>query len=553
MSDTTLVYTNATVHTMDAELSTVDAFAVADGRIVATGERAHALLAEGAESVDLGGRTVLPGLIDAHIHHAQGGKKALFDFNIPPTAGLEEILQAIGRAVAELPEGAWLTGGSVGSGLIDQVNSAQTLARLDEISAGHPVLLTDDSIHNRWANSAAMELAGIDAITPDPEGGQICRDAEGQPTGWLVEAAGMMAEKAKERVAPFGLDKLMEASAQGVAECNSFGITGFQDAATSQQIMQAVHRLDTEGRLNAWVVSSTPVEEFIFGFDPVGQEVIEAMPDTASEHHRPTFIKIFLDGVPPTRTAAFLNPYKGMSESDPCSHGKMTMSQDKLAGWLLRTAEQGVGAKIHCTGDASVRAVLDAVAQVRAAGYAHVRYQVAHGQFIAAEDLPRFAELNVSADISPAIWYPGVIAETFHEVLDEPQASEVQPNRLLLEHGARIAAGSDWPVVPTPNPWPAIYGLVTRKDPSGSFPGTLWAEQAMTISEALVSYTRAAAEAAGLEDVTGSLEVGKSADFIVLPTDPMHCPIEQVIELRPEATYFAGRRVYAAVADTARG
>ncbi|MDR4534425.1 amidohydrolase [Glutamicibacter sp. PS] len=553
MSDTTLVYTNATVHTMDAELSTVDAFAVADGRIVATCERAHALLAEGAESVDLGGRTVLPGLIDAHIHHAQGGKKALFDFNIPPTAGLEEILQAIGRAVAELPEGAWLTGGSVGSGLIDQVNSAQTLARLDEISAGHPVLLTDDSIHNRWANSAAMELAGIDAITPDPEGGQICRDAKGQPTGWLVEAAGMMAEKAKERVAPFGLDKLMEASAQGVAECNSFGITGFQDAATSQQIMQAVHRLDTEGRLNAWVVSSTPVEEFIFGFDPVGQEVIEAMPDTASEHHRPTFIKIFLDGVPPTRTAAFLNPYKGMSESDPCSHGKMTMSQDKLAGWLLRTAALGVGAKIHCTGDASVRAVLDAVAQVRAAGYAHVRYQVAHGQFIATEDLPRFAELNVSADISPAIWYPGVIAETFHEVLDEPQASEVQPNRLLLEHGARIAAGSDWPVAPTPNPWPAIYGLVTRKDPSGSFPGTLWAEQAMTISEALVSYTRAAAEAAGLEDVTGSLEVGKSADFIVLPIDPMHCPIEQVIELRPEATYFAGRRVYTAVADTARG
>lgn len=553
MSENTLVYTNATIHTMDADLTTVDALAVADGRITALGDAARALLAAGAQEVDLGGRTVLPGLIDAHIHHVQGGKKELFDFCVAPTASLEEILQQIAKEAAALPEGAWLTGGSVGSGLIDQVNTAQALARLDEACAGHPVLLTDDSLHNRWANSLALELAGIGQGTPDPAGGQICRDAQGQATGWLVEAAGMMAEKAKERLDSFDLDKLVESSARGVAECNAFGITGFQDAATSMQIMQAVHRLDTAGQLNAWVVSSTPVEEFIFGYEPVGQPVIESMPGTASEHHRPSYIKIFLDGVPPTRTAAFLNPYKGAAESDPCSHGKMTMSQDQLAGWLLRTAPLGVGAKIHCTGDASVRAVLDAVAQVRAAGFTDIGYQVAHGQFIHPDDLPRFAQLEVSADISPAIWYPGVITETFHEVLDEPQASQVQPNRLLLEHGARIAAGSDWPVAPSPNPWPAIYGLVTRKDPSGVFPGALWEEQAMTIAEALTAYTRAAAEACGLADATGSLEVGKSADFTVLPIDPMAVPAEQLIDLRPESTYFAGRRVYAAQSTASRG
>ena len=553
MSEHILVYTNATIHTMDANLTTVDAFAVSGGRIAALGDAARDLLAAGAQEVDLGGRTVLPGLIDAHIHHAQGGKKELFDFCIPPTASLGGILSEIAKEAAELPRGAWLTGGSVGSGLIEQVNTAQALARLDEASAGHPVLLTDDSLHNRWANSLALELAGISRDTPDPAGGQICRDAQGNPTGWLVEAAGMMAEKAKERLDPFELDKLIESSARGVAECNAFGITGFQDAATSMQIMQAVHRLDTAGQLNAWVVSSTPVEEFIFGYEPVGQPVIESMPDTASEHHRPTYIKIFLDGVPPTRTAAFLDPYKGTTEADPCSHGRMTMSQDKLAGWLLRTAQLGIGAKIHCTGDASVRAVLDAVAQVRAAGFTGVGYQVAHGQFIHPDDLPRFAELEVSADISPAIWYPGVITETFHEVLDEPQASRVQPNRLLLEHGARIAAGSDWPVAPSPNPWPAIYGLVTRKDPSGSFPGALWEEQAMTIAEALTAYTRAAAEACGLADVTGSLETGKSADFTVLPIDPMAVPVQQLIDLRPESTYFAGRRVYAAQTSSARG
>lgn len=553
MSEPVLVYTHATIHTMDANLTTVDAMAVANGRIAALGDAARALLAHGAREMDLGGRTVLPGLIDAHIHHAQGGKKELFDFCVAPTASLDEILQQIAKEAAALPEGAWLTGGSVGSGLIDQVNTAQALARLDEASAGHPVLLTDDSLHNRWANSLALDLAGVSQDTPDPAGGQICRDTQGRPTGWLVEAAGMMAEKAKERLDPFDLDKLIESSARGVAECNAFGITGFQDAATSMQIMQAVHQLDTAGQLNAWVVSSTPVEEFIFGYEPVGQPVIESMPETASKHHRPSYIKIFLDGVPPTRTAAFLEPYKGAAESDPCSHGKMTMSQDQLAGWLLRIAPLGVGAKIHCTGDASVRAVLDAVAEVRAAGFAGVGYQVAHGQFIHPDDLSRFAQLDVSADISPAIWYPGVITETFHEVLDEPRASQVQPNRLLLQHGARIAAGSDWPVAPSPNPWPAIYGLVTRKDPSGAFPGALWEEQAMTIAEALTAYTRAAAEACGLADATGSLEAGKSADFTVLPIDPMAVPAEQLIDVRPESTYFAGRLVYAASTTTARG
>jgi len=544
MHQNTTVYTNATFHTMDVSLSTVAAIAVSDGKISAVGDAAIELLELGAEQVDLQGKTVLPGLIDIHIHHAQGGKHELYDFNVAPTATLDEVIDAIAAAVRELPEGAWLTGGAVGSGLIAQVNTPQALARLDAVSCGHPVLLADDSLHNRWANSLAMELAGITDQTPDPAGGKISRDSAGRATGWLVEAAGMQLEQARERNQPFDLDKLMASSARGVAECHAFGITGFQDAATSQQIMQAVHELDRQGKLDAWVVSSTPVEEFIFGYEPVGQPVIDMMDQTASRHHRPTFIKIFLDGVPPTRTAAFLSPYKPENEGDACSHGHMTMGHGQLLEWLMRTAKQGIGAKIHCTGDASVRAVLDAVQQVREAGYTEPLYQVAHGQFIDPADLPRFAQLNVSADISPAIWFPGVIAQTFHEVLEEPLASRVQPNRLLLEHGARIAAGSDWPVAVSPNPWPAIYGLITRQDPSGAFPGTLWPEQAMTAAQALTAYTRASAEACGLGDVTGSLEVGKSADFITLPVDPLTCPVEELIDLLPESTYFEGREVH---------
>lgn len=547
----TLVFHSGTVRTMDAASTVTDALAVRDGRIVALGTAATALLAEpDAEEVDLAGRTLLPGLIDVHNHHHQGGRHDLFDLQLLPTDPLETILTTVAERAADTPVGHWIYGGSAGSGLIDVIDTADTLRRLDQASTGHPVLLTDDSLHNRWANSAALAAAGIDDATADPEGGHISRDADGHATGWLVEAAGVLVEHVMAQRQPIPAEQVEASSVRGVEILNSYGITGFQDAAASQQIMRALERLDTAGRLNSWVVSSTPVEEFIFGYEPVGEQVIFSMDSTRTEHHRPDFIKIFLDGVPPARTAAFLEPYLPQDDHE-CSRGHLTMAPDQLEGWLLRTAEAGISAKIHCTGDASVRAVLDAVQAVRARGYDDVRYQVAHGQFVSPQDVPRFAELDVTADVSPALWYPGVIAEALAAVLGPERGTRIQPNRDLLAAGARVAAGSDWPVAVSPNPWEAIYGLITRQDPTGEFPGTLWPEQAMTAEEAVRAYTLAPAEAMGLADVTGSLELGKSADLVLLPLDPVTCPVRELITLAPEATWFAGRQVFAAAPDRA--
>lgn len=540
----TTVFYNATVHTLDDALGSVTTFAVADGRMVAVGAQAVEELSTVTDWVDLNGQTVIPGIVDVHNHHMVAGKADLFEFNAPPTLTAEQLLTAIETYASQLPDGAWLVGGSFGADLFAQLDSVAMLQRFDEATRGHPAVLSDDSLHNRWANTVAMQLANITEATTDPRGGHISRDAQGRATGVLYEAAGVLVTQAKERFEPSSIDDLAKASARGIEMLHEYGITGFQDAAASSQLQQALKTLDERNELNAWVVTSSPVEEFIFGIEPVGEEIIFSMERSRSQHHRPDFIKIFLDGVPPTKTAAFLEPYIADSDCSDCNFGYLTMPSEELTDWLMKTAHKGISAKIHCTGDASVRAVLDAVEMVREAGYTKSIYHVAHGQFIHPDDIARFQELGVVADISPALWFPNVITESFKTVLPAERAEQVQPNRALLDHGALVAAGSDWPVAESPDPWPAMYGLVTRQDPTGTMPGALWPEQAVTRREALAMYTRNPALALGMGETIGTLSPGKSADFVVLNLDPLVCRTEELLQIHTQQTWFAGSLVY---------
>ena len=370
------------------------------------------------------------------------------------------------------------------------------------------------------------------------------RDQSGRATGVLIEAGGILVEQTLARLQPMSTKDLARAAERGIEILHSYGVTGFQDAAASLQLMRALKELDVAGNLHAWVVTSMQANDFIFGTTPLGEGIIAHRAELRSEHHRPDFIKIFLDGVPPAGTAAFIEPYLSGVGFPECHCGGTTMAPAELERWLMSTAERGISAKIHCTGDASVRLVLDTVAKVRAAGHLEPKYHIAHGQFIHEQDIPRFAELDVTADISPSLWFPGVIAEAIATVLPAERASKMQPNRSLLDTGARVAGGSDWPVSVSPNAWEGIYGLVTRKDPTGQFPGTLWPEQAITLPEAIRIYTTSCAEAMGVDDVTGSLAPGKSADFIVLSDNPYEIDIEDVPHITTRQTWFAGRKVF---------
>ena len=547
MSHADLIIRNAHIATLNPATPVASALAIRAGKVVGVGsvEELHDEF-HGADTrvVDMGGATVMPGLHDAHNHHQIAGKADLMEIEFLPTATLDQIVEMIRAYALELPEGAWVVGGSWGSTLIAQLSEPEAKQRIDEAAGGRPVLLVDDSHHNKWANSRALELAGIDASTPDPVDGTIVRIAgSGEPSGLLFETAGLIVEKVMNELNPMTTELWANTSERGMQILHSYGVTAFMDAGVSLDLLAAFKKLEDEGRLKSWVVSCLMANNMIFDADPIGDGLVWGGEPFRTEHHRPDFIKIFLDGIPPTLPACFLEPYLPTESHGAHFHGEITLSVEELTDWLLRAAQAGLGAKVHCTGDGSVRHVLDAAEKVRAAGHT-TPLHIAHGQFVSVADVPRMASLQVTADISPTLWYPGVIFEAIKLVIGEERATRMQPNRSIIDAGGVVVGGSDWPVIPLPNPWVGIEGLVTRADPSGEFPGTLWVEQALTLDEAIAVYTTASSKAMGLSDTTGTLEVGKSADFIVLDRNPWEIPATDLADVTVTQTWFAGEQVF---------
>ncbi|MCK2023342.1 amidohydrolase [Microbacterium sp. kSW2-24] len=547
MASADLVVRNGTVRTMDPDRPVSSAMAVDDGLIVAIGDDRDidAYIDETTSVINLHGATVLPGLIDAHNHHHLAGEEDLFRVSFAPDATVDAICAAVAGWIAtqQLAPGEWVLGGNWGSTLVGTLGSSDALTRLDAVSPAHPVLLSDDSHHNRWVNSAAMRAAGIDARTDDPEGGRIVRDERGEPTGLLFETAAGAVEQRVVNDQGIDIDRLARSSERALEMMHAFGITAFQDASTSLGLLQALHRLSEDGRLTSWAVTSMLVNDTILGNTQVGEELLPYGEHYRTQRHRPDFTKIFLDGVPPTHTAALLQPYRATGEHGAEHTGTPVMTFDELLAWVRLIDDRGLGVKVHCTGDASVRLVLDVVEAARAEGRRLIVH-IAHGQLIHPDDIARFASLGVVAEISPFLWYPGVIPQALHEVLPDELSARIHPNRDLLDAGALLVAGSDWPVSESPNPWHAISGLVTRRDPTGRTPGALWPEQGISVIEALRAFTTTSADALGLADVTGRLTPGLSADFIMIDADPLSIPSSALADIVTGQTWFAGEKVY---------
>lgn len=530
---------------MDPVRPWAQAISVRDGRIVAIGsfDEARSSLPE-APVVDLPGHMVIPGLLDVHNHFVWAGRAELYELFVPPVFTLEQVLDAVRNAAVHKAPGEWIVGGIWGSALIGQM-TAEARRRLDEAAGGRPVMLRDDSHHNRFVSSAGLMEAGICGDTPDPVNGTIVRDPKtGEPTGLLLEAASSMVEVAVARALDANPHLDVEAAAHAVRRLNACGVTGMQEALTTRAVLRAVKSLEDQGRLTAWVVGSVPVTDAPLAPGEAGEELLAMRETFRSKHFRPDAGKIFLDGVPTSRTAAMLEPYVPDAVHGCCFRGGTTLTVPQLARVLADAETRGMRVKIHCTGDASTRAALDAIDVLRSFNGPGLKHHVAHASFIDPAEIPRFAQLDVVADLSPPLWFPSVIVEAIRATVPQERVDRLAPVRDLLEAGALIAGGSDWPVVPDPSPWTSIQGLVTRQDPFGQFEGALWAEQAIGLDDALRAYTINAAQAIGIDAFAGSLEVGKSADLAVLDRLLFDTPPEQLGQTRVLQTWFEGRCVH---------
>ncbi|CAN7224877.1 amidohydrolase [Devosia sp. LjRoot3] len=542
-----LVLTNGRIYTVDAVEPWVEAIAIADGRILARGSATEMSELAGAATriVDLSGRFAMPGIVDVHNHVVMGGQAELFELALPRDARLDTIIALVREAAEKAEPGQWILGAAWGADAIAELDNSAALAALDAASLGHPVCLRDETAHNRWVNSEAMRLSGITETTPDPDMGSFGRDAAtGKLTGMMIEAAAGIVERVAST--HFTEDMGIAAAAQAIKTLNSYGVTGFLEAASMQSVMAAVHGLDQRNALSAWAVMAMPAVEPNFLFGLAGDELFALRENYRGPHVKPDFVKIFLDGVPGARTAAFHEAYLEDPIHGCCFRGKTMVTYPDLVRWLGKCEAQGLAVKIHCAGDAAVSQALDAIDVVRSFnGPTDLIHHIAHASYIHPDDYKRFAELGVAADLSPMIWYPTTFLEGHRAVMGTERAEKFWPNADLIKAGALLAGGSDWPVIPNPDPWNGIEGLVTRENPSGAFAGqALWKEQAVDVATAVAIFTVNSAKAIGIEALTGSLTPGKSADIIVLDQNIFEVPANRISRTQVLTTYFEGRAVF---------
>lgn len=544
-----LILTNGRIYTVDGKDGWVEAVAISGGRITATGSAAEIAALTGPETdvEDLGGRMAMPGFIDVHNHILMAGQSALFELQFPPSSSLDEICDHV-RAYAEKAQpGQWIVGNQWGADMMAALNTEASLAKLDAASLGHPVFLRDETMHNRWANREAMRLAGISDNQPDPPQGAFLRDpSTGRLSGVLVESASGMVEFAASN--DFSPEMARASVKRAVEIANSLGVTAFQDAATALPILETLSSLDRSGELSAWAVASLPLIQPTFLFGTTGDELLAVRDQHRTTHVRPDFTKIFLDGVPGAQTAAFHDAYVADPAHPHGYRGDLLVDLPEMIRMVDKSERLGMGLKVHCAGDRAVTQMLDAVEAVRHfRGPTTVRHHIAHASYIKPEDIKRFAELNVVGDLCPMIWYPTTFLEGHKAVMGEARATRFWPIAELQQSGALLAGGSDWPVIPVPDPWHGIEGMVTRQNPSGAFPGvSLWPEQGIDLATGIRIYTLNSAIAMGIDAITGSIEPGKSADIIVLDQNVFDVAADTIADTKVIKTYFEGRVVHQA-------
>jgi predicted amidohydrolase YtcJ len=529
------------------QLVDADTIVVTDGLVTALGRGVD--IPSGAEVVDARGGLVTPGFVDAHAHPVMAGVEAL-SLDVSDCGSADETLARVAHALGS--GDGWVTGG--GWSMSDFPGGAPTAAALDALAAGmgeaaeaRPVCLISADHHSTWVNSAALRIAGIDRSTATPDGGVIERDAHGDPTGTLHEAA---MDLVSAHIPPETPEELRSGLLEGQRRMHAVGVTGYNDAIVGAY---AGHASAYDGYRQAEAAGELTIEVTGSLWWPRGlteadvDEQVERLRELRVDgpKFRATNVKFMLDGIVESRTAAMHLPYRCECGGVGTSYFTRAHLERAFAG--VQTA----GFDIHChaIGDQATRDALDTFETLRAGGVRpDTRHHIAHIQVVDPIDLPRFAALGVSANLQ-ALWahYDEQMVALNLPALGEDRAAWQYPFGTLAASGAHLAMGSDWPVT-TPDPWQAIHVAVNRTHPTGARPEPLVAEQAIDLSTALTAYTSGSAHL-GRTRTAGRLAVGAPADLALTSTNPFAGPIDQIHSVTNELTLAGGHLVHRAPAD----
>jgi hypothetical protein len=535
---TDLLLTGGRVHTVDAARTTAEAVAVAEGRISAVGTASELADLAGPKTrlVELGGRMVLPGFQDAHLHPPHGGLSEL-RCSLHETTSREECLETVARYAAEHPERAWILGD--GWSMDSFPGGTPLRADLDAVVPDRPAFLVNRDGHGAWANSRALELSGVTRHTPDPPDGRIERDASGEPAGTLQEGAIGLVERLMPETTPEGWE---EAILRAQSRLHAWGITAWQDATVEPETLPAYRSLAERGLL------TMRTEGNLRWTRERGEEQLD---DLLARREQGTVgrlrirgAKIFQDGVLENFTAAVLEPYLDGNGNTTGNLGIGMHEPEELARLVTLLDAQGFQVHIHALADRAVRESLDAVeAAQRANGRRDARHHLAHLQLVHPDDVPRFRGLGVIANCQP-LWacLSGYVEELTLPFLTEETARTMYPFGSLHRAGANLAFGSDW-TVSTANPLPQIEVAVTRVYP-GESGEPLLPEERLDLPTALAAFTIGSAYVNFLEHETGSIEPGKLADLVVLDRDLLAPGAGPPSEARVLATFVEGHAVF---------
>jgi predicted amidohydrolase YtcJ len=528
----TLIVTNAAVYTVDKQCPKAEAVAVIKDRIVAVGSRADIHLWRGPQTkvIDAGGKLLLPGFNDAHVHFIQGGAQ-LEQVQLTDAATPEEFAKRIAAQMKKTTKGEWILGGRW-----DETKwpkpELPTKDLVDPVTGDIPTFVERYDGHEALANSVAMKLAGIDAKTPDVPGGVVMRDGSGNPTGVFKDAAMALIYKA---IPPMTHEQRLRAARGALKHAASLGVTSVQHMNPEFAEVAAYSELAEKGELTTRIYA-VPMET-----DWRDQAKVGIRHAWGSSYLRLGAVKGYADGSLGSRTAYMFEPFT----DDPGNRGLLSDEMhppSAMRDRLMQADAAGLQLRVHAIGDRAISMMLDIFADIQKEhGYHDQRCAIEHAQHTAQKDFERFAKLHVIASMQPyhAIddgrWAEGRLG---HERTRYSYAW-----RSFLDHGVTLAFGTDWPVAPL-DPMLSVYAAVTRATLDGKNPGGWIPEEKITLPEAIEAYTMGAAFAEFQDSEKGSITPGKLADMVIVSDNIFEQKPEAIRNVKVKTTIVGGKVVY---------